>query len=195
MKSPYRYTKLSEDEEAIDAEDQGGDGGGGGFSLGGNGDRDGRGGGRGRGGRRGGPVPPAPWPEHMESILQMARSDRGDLQVEAMGILANLTKQDMTHKGTTFAEFMQRHSLVEWLHQFLVPGLSEDDIVLQVIIFIGAMCVEREAAKMVADSQLLRLLEKTMQEKADDPDILLQTYYALWRILRFYDQVRVSYDL
>ena len=73
--------------------------------------------------------------------------------------------------------------------------MSPSSFFLQVIIFIGAMCVEREAAKMVADSQLLRLLEKTMQEKADDPDILLQTYYALWRILRFYDQVRISYDL
>ena len=58
MTFSYRYTKLTEDEEAIDAEDQGGDGGGGGFSLGANGDRDGRGGGRGRGGRRGGAGPP-----------------------------------------------------------------------------------------------------------------------------------------
>ena len=34
--------------------------------------------------------------------------------------------------GTTYAELLKRHGLVEFFHKHLVPGFSQDDVVLQV---------------------------------------------------------------
>ena len=42
------------------------------------------------------------------------------------------------------------HGLIEFLHKHLVPGFSQDDVVLEVVLLIGQMCLDEDAARLLA---------------------------------------------
>ena len=51
---------------------------------------------------------------------------------------------------------------MDFLSRHLVPGYSEDDIVLEVIILIGTAASEKRCAKMIANSSIIPALADTL---------------------------------
>jgi Kinesin-associated protein (KAP) len=56
-----------------------------------------------------------------------------DLFVEVLGMLANLCVPEFD-----FQALASRHDLLDFLAQFAAPGVVDDDILLEVIMFLGA---------------------------------------------------------
>jgi hypothetical protein len=102
--------------------------------------------------------------------------------VEVIGTLANLTPLDLI-RDTTFADVIINHGLIECLQQHLVPGFSEDDIVLQVVMFVGTMCRDPAAARMISKTPIIRQLYDLLVERQDDSDMTLQTLYTFYQML------------
>lgn len=127
------------------------------------------------------------WEPHVMDIVNLMQSaDNPTVMVEAMGTLANLSTKDLP-RSTSFADLIIEHDLVELLHKHLLPGFSEDDVLLQVVILAGQFCLEEAAARLLANSPLVKLIYDLLHEKRDDSEIVLQTLFTFHRLLRHKD--------
>jgi hypothetical protein len=126
----------------------------------------------------------APYVRGMYKLLLNTESP--ELMLETLGSLANLTAQDMP-RGVGFADLIINHGLVEFLHKHLVPGFAQDDIVLEAVMLIGMLCMDEDAARLIAGSPLPRLVHDLVCEKHDDAEIVLQCLFTLFRLLRHKD--------
>lgn len=121
----------------------------------------------------------------MHEFVRMAPScvDNPDLLVEVLGTLVNVTLPDIP-----WGELCEA-GLVDLLTRLLVPGFSEDDVVLECVMLLGNLVLMRESANYVAGSRLPSLLQQILVEKRDDEEIVVQILYT-FRCLLLYDEVR-----
>jgi hypothetical protein len=111
-------------------------------------------------------------------ISLLRTTDDVALLVEILGILANLNGVDVP-----FAEYLVNYDLVPLLQRLLLPGVAEDDIVLEVVMFIGACAGDPNCAPILASSHLVQSLHDTLTEKQNDDEIVLQTVYVFFKFL------------
>ena len=65
---------------------------------------------------------------------------------------------------------IQEESLIEFLSEHLVPVETEDDMLLEAVIFIGTICTEKTASTLLTSSittKLLNLLEEKKEVVED----------------------------
>lgn len=74
--------------------------------------------------------------------------------------------------------------MINFLHKHLAPGASEDDIVLEIVIFIGTCIQDPKCAPIFANSNLVNSLYDLMADKQEDDEIVLQITYTLYRCLQ-----------
>lgn len=117
--------------------------------------------------------------QFIPDLINLLRTtDDVALLVEILGILANLNGVDVP-----FAEYLVNYDLVPLLQRLLLPGVAEDDIVLEVVMFIGACAGDPNCAPILASSHLVQSLHDTLTEKQNDDEIVLQTVYVFFKFL------------
>ena len=67
-----------------------------------------------------------------------------ELFVEVLGCLANLYIPEFDFQG-----LVRKHDLLTFLAQYAQPGAVDDDILLEVVMFVGVLCNEGTAATIV----------------------------------------------
>ncbi|GBG31044.1 Kinesin-associated protein 3 [Hondaea fermentalgiana] len=124
------------------------------------------------------------WSPYVKDLVLLLKlTDNQSVLVETLGILACLTPADLS-KSDTFGHLVLEHDLVEFLHKHLLPGFSEDDVLLEVVIMIGQLCLDADAAHLICSSALIKLIYDVLHEKQEDSEIVLQTLYTFHRLLR-----------
>lgn len=124
------------------------------------------------------------WARHVPQLLQIATTNTShDMLVEALGTLANLTKDDLM-RGATWAKYVEEMNLTGFLSKLLVPGMAQHDIVLETVMFIGVVATNKEAASMIVNSSLRRSLEEVWRIGSDDAEIVLQLLFTYKRLLK-----------
>eukprot|EP00927_Polykrikos_kofoidii_P085117 TRINITY_DN9161_c0_g1_i1.p1 TRINITY_DN9161_c0_g1~~TRINITY_DN9161_c0_g1_i1.p1 ORF type:complete len:802 (+),score=184.38 TRINITY_DN9161_c0_g1_i1:126-2531(+) len=121
----------------------------------------------------------------MREFVRMALCgiDNPDLLVEVLGTLANMNVPD-----TPWGELCET-GLIDLLHRLLVPGFSEDDVVLECVMLIGNMATSLESSQHIAGSRLPQMLQEILIEKCEDEEIVLQLLFT-FHCLLIYDEVR-----
>lgn len=109
--------------------------------------------------------------------LMKAPDTHQDLLVEIVGVLSNLTIE-----GFNFSAFIRQHDLLPFLGSYLQPGVVEDDIVLEVVMFAGTLCTVETAEALVRSGMVSKLYD-LIAEKKDDDEIVLQITYAFKRLM------------
>jgi hypothetical protein len=66
-------------------------------------------------------------------IVILKNHPKPELFVEILGCLANLNLPKFN-----FGDLVQRHDLLNFLAEYAKPGMVEDDILLEVVMFVGA---------------------------------------------------------
>jgi len=124
----------------------------------------------------------------MHEFVRMAPScvESPELLVEVIGTLANVTLPDVVPWGE-----LCEAGLVDLLTRLLVPGFSEDDIVLECVMLVGNLGQQREAAQYVGGSRLPVLLQQLLVEKREDEELVVQLLYT-FQVLLVFDDVRDS---
>ena len=56
-----------------------------------------------------------------------------------------------------FPNLIQEYGLINFFEQHLRSGVVEDDILLEVIVFIGTVCQDSNVAPLVANSSLVQV--------------------------------------
>jgi len=116
--------------------------------------------------------------EQMVELLK-APNINSDLFVEVLGTLANLYIPEFN-----FEHLVQKHDLLNFISEFAQPGIVEDDILLEIVIFAGTLCNDRTAQEVV-DSGLVTKLYHLMSEKKEDDEFVLQIAYTFHKLLMF----------
>lgn len=73
--------------------------------------------------------------------------------IEVIGTLGNLNITDIDYEA-----LLREYNLVEWLKGMLQPGKAEDDVVLDVIVLVGAVCNDDACANLLSKSGIIEIL-------------------------------------
>mmetsp|Transcript_1437 Transcript_1437/g.1212 ORF Transcript_1437/g.1212 Transcript_1437/m.1212 type:complete len:428 (+) Transcript_1437:2-1285(+) len=120
--------------------------------------------------------------EFVADLAALTRqTTNADLLVELLGILGNMT---MSADTIPFSQILIDYDMINFLHNHLAAGASEDDIMLEIIIFIGTCVSDPQCAPIFANSQLVAVLYDLMADKQEDDEMVLQITYTLFRCLQ-----------
>ncbi|CAN0034437.1 unnamed protein product, partial [Hapterophycus canaliculatus] len=96
------------------------------------------------------------WDPLVEPLLDLATdTESHELLVEVLGTLNNLTALDLP-KGIGWVDVLSNYALAPFLTKLLVPGMAQDDVVLEVVVLAGVMAQDPQAASLLAGSRLIR---------------------------------------
>jgi hypothetical protein len=127
------------------------------------------------------------WEPHVQDICKLiTAADNPAVMVEAIGILANMSPKDLP-RNMSYADLIIEHDLVEFMHKHLLPGFSEDDVLLEIVVLVGQLCLSDSAGRLLANSPLVKLIYDLLHEKRDDHEITLHVLFTFHRLLRHPD--------
>mmetsp|Transcript_18523 Transcript_18523/g.35810 ORF Transcript_18523/g.35810 Transcript_18523/m.35810 type:complete len:776 (-) Transcript_18523:393-2720(-) len=115
----------------------------------------------------------------VEPLLQLllAPDTTSELLVEVLGTLGNLNIPEFD-----YFHLVKSHNLMQFLAAHLIPGEVEDDIVLEVVIFVGTLCNDKTSG-MIVEAGLVETLFQLMSDKKEDDEMVLQISFTFHRLL------------
>ena len=94
------------------------------------------------------------------------------MRIEFFVFSGNLTIQDLD-----FERLLKEYDLLPWMKQKLIPGNhrhGEDDLILEVVVFIGTCSKDTYAAQYICKLNTLECLIDLLKAKQEDDEIVLQ---------------------
>nr|CAD7425413.1 unnamed protein product [Timema monikensis] len=102
-----------------------------------------------------------------------------DFVVECVGVLGNMTLPDLD-----FSQLMQRFNLIPWIFNVLVPSRRDDDLVLEVVVFLGTAAADEGCATLLCKADVLLSLIELLKAKQEDDEMVLQIIYVFFVVSR-----------
>ncbi|XP_018377302.1 PREDICTED: kinesin-associated protein 3 isoform X4 [Trachymyrmex cornetzi] len=91
--------------------------------------------------------------------MALTQSDSQDFVLEVIGVLGNLELSDLD-----YSQIIQRCNLIPWIRNNLVPGKAQDDIVLEIVIFLGTAAHDEDCARLLCKADILLSLIELLKE-------------------------------
>jgi hypothetical protein len=91
-----------------------------------------------------------------------------------MGCLANMTAYDLP-VTSNWSKLLRDHHLMNYFTKFLIPGLAQNDMILELIMLMTSIATDQPACSLLASGNLIPSLYQTMKDKIEDTEILLQS--------------------
>lgn len=105
------------------------------------------------------------------------RAENDEFVLECVGILGNLTLPDLD-----FTRLLKEFEMVNWMRGRLMPNSGEDDLILEIVVFIGTCASDESAAIYLCKSDLLPSLIDLLKAKQEDDEIVLQVVYVFYQL-------------
>lgn len=126
------------------------------------------------------------WSPHVKPLMQLAKTtDSQELLVEVLGTLANLTINDLPVRS--WLTLLQDCEFAPSICRWLVPGLCQNDVILEVIMFMAQVASDKNCSTFFAASTLIALAEQTWRDKAEDTEIVLQSMFLFYWLFQWPD--------
>ncbi|XP_022237019.1 kinesin-associated protein 3-like [Limulus polyphemus] len=107
------------------------------------------------------------------------QSDNEEFVLECLGVLGNLSVPDLD-----FERLLKKHNLLHWMEKKLIPGVCEDDLVLEVVVLIGTVVADESCARFIAKSGILKSLIELLNAKQEDDEVVLQIVYVFHHLIK-----------
>jgi hypothetical protein len=146
------------------------------------------------------------WTPFVKDLYRLARlsADNADMLVEVLGTLSNISKSELP-KTLTFTELIKDNGrlplpiarvlfrlivcsltcarvadMLQLCQRLLVPGIAEDDIVLQVVMLLSVWQADPDTLPLFQSfPRLPTLLVDVLGDKCEDAELVLQSAVAL----------------
>jgi hypothetical protein len=105
------------------------------------------------------------------------RAENDEFVLECVGILGNLTLPDLD-----FTRLLKEFEMVNWMRGRLMPHSGEDDLILEIVVFIGTCASDESAAIYLCKSAMLPSLIDLLKAKQEDDEIVLQVVYVFYQL-------------
>ena len=96
---------------------------------------------------------------------------------QLIGTLANFTSYDLP-VNTSWAKVMKDYQLLNMFSKMLVPGMAQNDLLLEIVMLIATISSDEKACEVIATSTLIGLLYQLWKEKSEDTELLLQLIHC-----------------
>ena len=122
------------------------------------------------------------WSPHLKTFLELAmNADTHDLLVEILGLLANMTRLDLP-ANLTWTKILKEHNLLHLISKLLVPGMCQNDLLLEVVLLVSAAANDIQVCELLATSNIIGLLYQLWQEKSQqETELTLQLIVCFHR--------------
>ena len=97
--------------------------------------------------------------------------------LECVGILGNLTLPDLD-----FTRILKEFEMIDWMRERIVPNSGEDDLILEIVVFIGTCATDSAAASFLCKCDILPSLIDLLKAKQEDDEIVLQVIYVFHQL-------------
>ena len=105
------------------------------------------------------------------------RAENDEFVLECVGILGNLTLPDLD-----YTRLLKEFEMVAWMKTRLLPHTGEDDLILEIVVFIGTCASDESAAIYLCKSDILPSLIELLKAKQEDDEIVLQVVYVFYQL-------------
>merc|ERR1711871_294483 len=124
------------------------------------------------------------WSPHIKGLVQVLHdTDDHETLVEAFGIMGNLSPLDLPH-NQSWSKLLTDGDLLTLVSRMLVPGLCQNDLLLEVILMLSSCASDVKACDVLAKSNIINSLYNIWQDKADaDVEIQLQLIHLFHKLL------------
>ncbi|XP_078038704.1 kinesin associated protein 3 isoform X5 [Augochlora pura] len=109
--------------------------------------------------------------------MALNQSDSQDFVLEVIGVLGNLELPDLD-----YSQILHRCDLIPWIRNNLVPGKALDDLVLEIVIFLGTAAYDEDCARLLCKADILLSLIELLKAKQEDDEMVLQIIYVFYQI-------------
>ena len=108
--------------------------------------------------------------EHLEQYATMVQQcgENTDLMLELLGTMVYIPTD---HWNVVVA----RTNFIEFIHNNLVNGFAEDDIVLESVMLIATICRSEPIATQIANSYLIKMLQDLLGAKVSCNILLINS--------------------
>eukprot|EP00118_Oscarella_pearsei_P007156 m.33925 g.33925 ORF g.33925 m.33925 type:complete len:801 (+) comp31926_c0_seq8:57-2459(+) len=115
---------------------------------------------------------------YVADLAAIIKSSADEEQVvECLGILANLNLPEID-----FESLLTEFDLIPYMNSKLHPGMAEDDIVLEVVIFVGTVAQDEGCASLLSQSNTIQNLIALLNSKQEDDEVVLQIVYVFYQM-------------
>lgn len=111
--------------------------------------------------------------------MALNQSESQDFVLEVVGVLGNLELSDLD-----YSQILHRCDLIPWIRSNLVPGKAPDDLVLEVVIFLGTAAYDEDCARLLCKADILLSLIELLKAKQEDDEMVLQIIYIFYQIAK-----------
>jgi hypothetical protein len=103
----------------------------------------------------------------MDRYIELAHhaDEYTDLLLELLGTMVYIPTD-------LWAEKIEQWNMIEFLHNHLMNGYAEDDIVLECVMLVGTICRNDDIAQTIASSYLIKLLQDLLGAKQEDDEMV-----------------------
>nr|XP_034185847.1 kinesin-associated protein 3 isoform X1 [Osmia lignaria] len=109
--------------------------------------------------------------------MALNQSDSQDFVLEVIGVLSNLELPDLD-----YSQILHRCDLIPWIRNNLVPGKAPDDLVLEIVMFLGTAAYDEDCARLLCKADILLSLIELLKAKQEDDEMVLQIIYVFYQI-------------
>ena len=96
--------------------------------------------------------------------------DTPELLVELLGCLGALPVDELAD----VAQLVAGYELLDFAQRHMVPGFTDDDVLLEVIVLVGGLARNQTVATQIARTRLMAALYSLITEKQEDDEFVLQ---------------------
>ena len=100
--------------------------------------------------------------------------DTPELLVELLGCLGALPVDELAD----VAQLVAGYELLDFAQRHMVPGFTDDDVLLEVIVLVGGLARNQTVATQIARTRLMAALYSLITEKQEDDEFVLQVKWA-----------------
>ncbi|KOC61782.1 Kinesin-associated protein 3 [Habropoda laboriosa] len=109
--------------------------------------------------------------------MALKQSDSQDFVLEVIGVLGNLELPVLD-----YSQILHICDLIPWIRNNLVPGKAPDDLVLEIVIFLGTAAYDEDCARLLCKADILLSLIELLRAKQEDDEMVLQIIYVFYQI-------------
>uniref|UniRef100_A0A182N1L0 Kinesin associated protein kap n=1 Tax=Anopheles dirus TaxID=7168 RepID=A0A182N1L0_9DIPT len=109
----------------------------------------------------------------------LTECDEEEFSVECLGILGNLALADLD-----YSQIIHNFNLVPLIRNMLVPGKYKDDLVLEMVVFIGTCALDESCAMLLCKADVILSLIELLKAKQEDDEMVLQIVFVFQQVLR-----------
>lgn len=101
-----------------------------------------------------------------------------DLQIELIGTMVYI-------HSDKWEQMIMKTNFIEFMHNNLVNGFAEDDIVLECVMLVATICRNDAIAQQVSSSYLIKMLQDLLGAKQEDDEMVQQILNTFFKLLFF----------